>query len=77
MYAEKSPTATEEKPFLLAALRVQKCWAELTLHCKALQSMGVENVAYASSLILTLLINLTHHQIQRNLPYRKIHPLNS
>lgn len=47
MYAESSPTATEEKPFLLAALRVQKCWAELTLHCKALQSMGVENVAYA------------------------------
>jgi len=48
MYAENSPAATEEKPFLLAALRVQKCWAELTLHCKALQSMGVENVAYAS-----------------------------
>ncbi|OJJ89626.1 putative C6 transcription factor [Aspergillus glaucus CBS 516.65] len=54
---ENSPAATEEKPFLLAALRVQKCWAELTLHCKALQSMGVENVAAISpteqSILLT------------------------
>ncbi|PYH82143.1 C6 zinc finger domain protein [Aspergillus uvarum CBS 121591] len=40
-----SPTAQEERPFLLAALSVQHCWAELILHCKALRSMGVENVA--------------------------------
>ncbi|RAL09538.1 putative C6 transcription factor [Aspergillus homomorphus CBS 101889] len=40
-----SPTAHEEQPFLLAALSVQHCWAELILHCKALRSMGVENVA--------------------------------
>ncbi|PYH41526.1 putative C6 transcription factor [Aspergillus saccharolyticus JOP 1030-1] len=37
--------AQEERPFLLAALSVQHCWAELILHCKALRSMGVENVA--------------------------------
>ncbi|GAQ44435.1 C6 zinc finger domain protein [Aspergillus niger] len=42
---ENSPSATQERPFLLAALRVQKCWAELILHCKALRSMGVGNVA--------------------------------
>ncbi|GLA48398.1 hypothetical protein AnigIFM63604_003889 [Aspergillus niger] len=47
---ENSPTATQERPFLLAALRVQKCWAELILHCKALRSMGVGNVAYILSL---------------------------
>ncbi|RAH82100.1 C6 zinc finger domain protein [Aspergillus japonicus CBS 114.51] len=40
-----SPPAQEERPFLLAALSVQHCWAELILHCKALRSMGVENVA--------------------------------
>lgn len=61
-YAENSPAATEEKPFLLAALRVQKCWAELTLHCKALQSMGVENVAYAS---VPFPITLTYQGINR------------
>ncbi|KAE8356975.1 C6 zinc finger domain protein [Aspergillus coremiiformis] len=42
---ENSTAAEQERPFLLAALRVQKCWAELILHCKALRSMGVENVA--------------------------------
>ncbi|KAE8373364.1 hypothetical protein BDV26DRAFT_285196 [Aspergillus bertholletiae] len=46
----EGPVAAEqERPFLLAALRVQKCWAELILHCKALRSMGVENVAAMSS----------------------------
>ncbi|KAL4928064.1 putative C6 transcription factor [Aspergillus undulatus] len=38
----------EERAPLLAALRVQKCWSELMLHCKALRSLGVENVAAMS-----------------------------
>jgi hypothetical protein len=42
---EDSIPAEAEKPFLLLALRVQKCWAEMMLYCKALRSMGVENVA--------------------------------
>ncbi|KAJ5364273.1 uncharacterized protein N7496_009986 [Penicillium cataractarum] len=41
--------AQQEKPYLLVALRVQKCWAEMMLNCKALRAMGVENVAYAIS----------------------------
>lgn len=43
--AESCPAAEEEKPSLLVALRVQKCWAEMMLTCKALRAMGVENVA--------------------------------
>ncbi|KAL4860861.1 hypothetical protein BDV12DRAFT_204612 [Aspergillus spectabilis] len=38
----------EERAPLLAALRVQKCWSEMMLHCKALRSMGVENIAAMS-----------------------------
>ncbi|KAJ5993061.1 hypothetical protein N7451_008785 [Penicillium sp. IBT 35674x] len=45
---ENSIAANEEKPYLLAALRVQKCWAEMMLNCKALRAMGVENVATMS-----------------------------
>ncbi|KAJ5679073.1 transcriptional regulator family: Fungal Specific TF [Penicillium macrosclerotiorum] len=41
--------AQQEKPFLLVALRVQKCWAEMMLNCKALRAMGVENVATMSN----------------------------
>ncbi|KGO40576.1 hypothetical protein PEX1_022530 [Penicillium expansum] len=41
--------AAEEKPSLLVALRVQKCWAEMMLNCKALRSMGVQNVAAMST----------------------------
>ncbi|EAU36243.1 conserved hypothetical protein [Aspergillus terreus NIH2624] len=43
--AENSANAEEERPSLLAALRVQKCWSEMMLYCKALRSMGVENIA--------------------------------
>ena len=46
---EGSKSAQEERPFLLIALRVQKCWAEMMLNCKALRAMGVENVAAMSS----------------------------
>ncbi|KAJ5257129.1 hypothetical protein N7478_013233 [Penicillium angulare] len=46
---ESSSLAKEEKPFLLAALRIQKCWAEMMLNCKALRAMGVENVAAMST----------------------------
>ncbi|PYI25734.1 C6 zinc finger domain protein [Aspergillus indologenus CBS 114.80] len=49
------PAAQEERPFLLAALSVQHCWAELILHCKALRSMGVENVAAITPLELNIL----------------------
>ncbi|KAL4965741.1 putative C6 transcription factor, partial [Aspergillus stella-maris] len=42
-----APDDAERGP-LLAALRVQKCWSELMLHCKALRSLGVENVAAMS-----------------------------
>ncbi|CAG8232259.1 unnamed protein product [Penicillium salamii] len=42
---ESCDAAADEKPSLLVALRVQKCWAEMMLNCKALRSMGVENVA--------------------------------
>lgn len=46
---EGSTSAQQEKPFLLIALRVQKCWAEMMLNCKALRAMGVENVAAMSA----------------------------
>jgi hypothetical protein len=49
MITEGSIPAQQEKPYLLVALRVQKCWAEMMLNCKALRAMGVENVAYAFS----------------------------
>ncbi|PWY76269.1 hypothetical protein BO70DRAFT_93452 [Aspergillus heteromorphus CBS 117.55] len=52
---ENTSSAEQERPFLLAALRVQKCWAELILHCKALRSMGVENVAAMSPTSRTIL----------------------
>ncbi|KAI2788664.1 hypothetical protein POX_e06685 [Penicillium oxalicum] len=42
---ENCGSAQQEKPYLLVALRVQKCWAEMMLNCKALRAMGVENVA--------------------------------
>ncbi|KAJ5947173.1 hypothetical protein N7466_000188 [Penicillium verhagenii] len=45
---ETSASANEERPYLLAAIRVQKCWAEMMLNCKALRAMGVENVAAMS-----------------------------
>ncbi|KAJ6118167.1 transcriptional regulator family: Fungal Specific TF [Penicillium samsonianum] len=48
--------ATDEKPSLLVALRVQKCWAEMMLNCKALRSMGVENVAAMSTTERTILL---------------------
>ncbi|KAJ5480051.1 transcriptional regulator family: Fungal Specific TF [Penicillium desertorum] len=48
--------AAEEKPSLLVALRVQKCWAEMMLNCKALRSMGVENVAAMSTTERTILL---------------------
>ncbi|KAL4810617.1 hypothetical protein BDV18DRAFT_155230 [Aspergillus unguis] len=41
------PSDVEQAP-ILAALRVQKCWSEMMLHCKALRSLGVENVAAMS-----------------------------
>ncbi|RAH63829.1 putative C6 transcription factor [Aspergillus aculeatinus CBS 121060] len=50
-----SQTAQDERPFLLAALSVQHCWAELILHCKALRSMGVENVAAIAPVELNIL----------------------
>ncbi|KAE8419811.1 hypothetical protein BDV36DRAFT_282021 [Aspergillus pseudocaelatus] len=53
---ENSIAAEQERPFLLAALRVQKCWAELILHCKALLSMGVENVAAMSPVERNILL---------------------
>lgn len=42
---EGSAIACEERPYLLAALRIQKCWADMMLNCKALRAMGVQNVA--------------------------------
>ncbi|KAJ5823818.1 transcriptional regulator family: Fungal Specific TF [Penicillium robsamsonii] len=53
---ENCVAATEERPSLLVALRVQKCWAEMMLNCKALRSMGVENVAAMSSTEKTILL---------------------
>ncbi|KAL3459770.1 hypothetical protein BJX64DRAFT_199504 [Aspergillus heterothallicus] len=46
----------EERAPILAALRVQKCWGEMMLHCKALRSMGVENVAAMSSVERRILL---------------------
>ncbi|KAL3478480.1 hypothetical protein BJX99DRAFT_256377 [Aspergillus californicus] len=46
----------EERAPLLAALRVQKCWSEMMLHCKALRSMGVENIAAMSPVEQKILI---------------------
>ncbi|KAJ5367728.1 hypothetical protein N7541_001669 [Penicillium brevicompactum] len=53
---ESCDAAAEEKPSLLVALRVQKCWAEMMLNCKALRSMGVENVAAMSTTERTILL---------------------
>ncbi|CAG8156316.1 unnamed protein product [Penicillium nalgiovense] len=53
---ESCVAAAEEKPSLLVALRVQKCWAEMMLNCKALRSMGVENVAAMSTTERTILL---------------------
>ncbi|KAF3016615.1 hypothetical protein E8E15_004039 [Penicillium rubens] len=53
---ESCIAAAEEKPSLLVALRVQKCWAEMMLNCKALRSMGVENVAAMSTTERTILL---------------------
>ncbi|GES60726.1 MFS transporter [Aspergillus terreus] len=54
--AENSAAAEEERPSLLAALRVQKCWSEMMLYCKALRSMGVENIAAMSAVERNILI---------------------
>ncbi|KAK4868385.1 hypothetical protein LT330_007107 [Penicillium expansum] len=51
--------AAEEKPSLLVALRVQKCWAEMMLNCKALRSMGVQNVARSAMSTTERMILLT------------------
>ncbi|KAL4896518.1 hypothetical protein BDV59DRAFT_170886 [Aspergillus ambiguus] len=53
---ENSASAAEERPSLLAALRVQKCWSEMMLYCKALRSMGVENIAAMSAVERNILI---------------------
>ncbi|KAJ5748184.1 uncharacterized protein N7511_009880 [Penicillium nucicola] len=53
---ESCNAAKEEKPSLLVALRVQKCWAEMMLNCKALRAMGVENVATMSTTERTVLL---------------------
>ncbi|OQD84001.1 hypothetical protein PENANT_c014G00912 [Penicillium antarcticum] len=53
---ESCIAAEEEKPSLLVALRVQKCWAEMMLNCKALRAMGVENVAAMSTTERTILL---------------------
>ncbi|CAI7632312.1 unnamed protein product [Penicillium pancosmium] len=53
---ESSTSAREEKPFLIVALRVQKCWAEMMLNCKALRAMGVENVAAMSATERSILL---------------------
>lgn len=50
--AEGCILAQQEKPYLLVALRVQKCWAEMMLYCKALRAMGVENVAYVGIFLI-------------------------
>lgn len=55
---ENSIAANEEKPYLLAALRVQKCWAEMMLNCKALRAMGVENVAYVLTFLPIMKVKL-------------------
>ncbi|KAL4910494.1 hypothetical protein BDW74DRAFT_171959 [Aspergillus multicolor] len=46
----------EERAPLLAALRVQNCWGEMMLHCKALRSLGVENVAAMSQIERKILL---------------------
>ncbi|PTU23658.1 hypothetical protein P175DRAFT_0468353 [Aspergillus ochraceoroseus IBT 24754] len=54
---ENTLTAEDnERPSLLAALRVQKCWSEMMLYCKALRSMGVENVAAMSAVEHNILL---------------------
>ncbi|KAJ6136148.1 hypothetical protein N7512_001308, partial [Penicillium capsulatum] len=53
---DSTVAAQHEKPFLLVALRVQKCWAEMMLNCKALRAMGVENVAAMTSTERSILL---------------------
>ncbi|KAI9045788.1 putative C6 transcription factor [Aspergillus affinis] len=53
---ENKTAVDQEKPYLLAALRVQKCWSEMMLHCKALRSIGVENVATMSPVERNILL---------------------
>ncbi|KAL2819038.1 hypothetical protein BDW59DRAFT_151646 [Aspergillus cavernicola] len=56
MIANALAVEDEERSPLLAALRVQKCWSEMMLHCKALRSMGVENVAAMSPVERRILV---------------------
>ncbi|KAF9892754.1 hypothetical protein FE257_001156 [Aspergillus nanangensis] len=53
---ENSIPAEDERPSMLVALRVQKCWSEMMLHCKALRSIGVENVAAMSPVERNILL---------------------
>ncbi|KAJ5585136.1 uncharacterized protein N7459_004936 [Penicillium hispanicum] len=53
---ESSEAAQQERPYLLVNLRVQKCWGEMMLNCKALRAMGVENVATMSTTERTILL---------------------
>ncbi|OXV09823.1 hypothetical protein Egran_02415 [Elaphomyces granulatus] len=46
---KNSNVAGEEEPSLLINLRVQTCWAEMMVYCKALRYIGVENVAAMST----------------------------
>ena len=41
-----------ERPSLVVNMRIQRDWAEMTMLCKGLQGVGIENVAYASSFVL-------------------------
>ncbi|OJJ47532.1 hypothetical protein ASPZODRAFT_63086 [Penicilliopsis zonata CBS 506.65] len=43
-------SSIDEQPYLDVAVRVQKCWAEMMMYCKALRAMGVENVATMSAI---------------------------
>ncbi|KAK2755732.1 hypothetical protein FQN54_005882 [Arachnomyces sp. PD_36] len=46
---EASPLAGDEAPFLLINVRIQRCWAEMMVQCKAIRYLGVENVAAMST----------------------------
>lgn len=45
---DKATSDENERVKLKVPLRIQSDWAEMTMLCKGLQGMGIDNVAYVS-----------------------------
>jgi hypothetical protein len=49
MNVESNVTREEERESLLINFKIQRDWSEMTMLCKGLQGMGIENVAYVKT----------------------------